>query len=140
MPIVVEVKSPAEYSKWVESQKAGMKKAAIVDAPDKPWTLDELKARGEKVYAQNCVACHQPTGKGMPPTFPALSGSKVVNGPAADQVAIVMNGKAGTAMAPFRHLSDTELAAVITYTRNNWDNKTGDSVLPADIKTARGGK
>jgi cytochrome c oxidase subunit 2 len=139
MPIVVEVKSPADYSKWVESQKAGMKKAAAADSPDKPWTLDDLKARGEKVYAQNCVACHQATGMGMPPTFPALSGSKVVNGPKADQITLVLSGKAGTAMASFKHLSDTEIAAVITYTRNNWANKSGESVTPAEIKAARGG-
>jgi len=140
MPIVVEVKTPADYSKWVESQKANIKKAAVADAPDKPWTLDELKARGEKVYAQNCVACHQATGMGMPPTFPALSGSKIVTGPKDAQIDRVLNGKSGTAMAPFKHLSDTELAAVITYTRNNWDNKTGEMVSPAEVKAARGGK
>ncbi len=138
MPIVVEVKSVADYSKWVESQKAGMKKAAVADAPDKPWTLDELKARGEKVYASNCVACHQASGAGTPPAFPALTGSKIVNGPKADQIDRVMNGKAGTAMAPFKHLSDADLASVITYTRNTWANKTGDMATPAEVKAARG--
>jgi cytochrome c oxidase subunit 2 len=137
MPIVVEVKSAADYTKWVESQKVNMKKAAVADDPEKPWTLDELKARGEKVYAANCVACHQPTGAGLPPTFPALSGSKIVGGPKEGQLALVLNGKAGTAMASFKHLSDADLASVITYTRNNWANKTGDMVAPADVKTAR---
>jgi cytochrome c oxidase subunit 2 len=137
MPIVVEVKSAADYTKWVESQKVNMKKAAVADDPEKPWTLDELKARGEKVYAANCVACHQPTGAGLPPTFPALSGSKIVGGPKDAQLALLLNGKAGTAMASFKHLSDADLASVITYTRNNWANKTGDMVAPADVKTAR---
>ena len=137
MPIVVEVKTAADYSKWVDSQKASMKKAAVADAPDKAWTLDELKARGEKVYAANCVACHQPTGMGNPPTFPALSGSKIVNGPKEEQLDRVLNGKAGTAMAPFKHLSDADLASVITYTRNSWANKTGEMVAPADVKAAR---
>jgi cytochrome c oxidase subunit 2 len=137
MPIVVEVKSAADYTKWVEGQKVNMKKVAVADDPEKAWTLDELKARGEKVYAANCVACHQPTGAGLPPTFPALSGSKIVGGPKEAQLALVLNGKAGTAMASFKHLSDADLASVITYTRNNWANKTGDMVAPADVKTAR---
>ena len=139
MPIVVEVKSAADYSAWVASQKTNMKKAAVADAPDKAWTLDELKARGEKVYASNCVACHQPTGKGTPPAFPPLDGSKVVGGPKDGQLALVLNGKSGTAMAAFKHLSDADLAGVITYTRNTWGNKTGDMVTPAEVKAARGG-
>ena len=139
MPIVVEVKSAADYTQWVESQKANMKKAAVADAPDKPWTAEELKTRGEKVYAANCVACHQATGLGVPPTFPALSGSKIAAGPKDAQLALVLNGKAGTAMAPFKHLSDADLAGVITYTRNAWANKTGDMVTPAEVKAARGG-
>lgn len=139
MPIVVEVKSAADYSAWVAGQKANMKKAAVADASDKAWTLDELKARGEKVYASNCVACHQPTGKGIPPAFPPLDGSKVVGGPKDGQLALVLNGKAGTAMASFKHLSDADLAGVITYTRNTWGNKTGDMVTPAEVKAARGG-
>ncbi len=137
MPIVVEVKSAADYSAWVASQKATMKKAAVAEDPDKPWTAEELKTRGEKVYAANCVACHQATGMGVPPTFPALSGSKVAAGPKDAQLALVLNGKAGTAMAPFKHLSDADLAGVITYTRNSWGNKVGDMATPAEVKAAR---
>lgn len=139
MPIVVEVKSAADYSAWVASQKASMKKAEVADATDKPWTLDELKARGEKVYASNCVACHQATGMGTPPAFPPLSGSKLVTGPKGEQIDRVLNGKPGTAMAPFKHLSDADLAGVLTYTRNSWANKTGDLVTPGEVKAARGG-
>jgi cytochrome c oxidase subunit 2 len=135
MPIVVEVMEPAQYTAWVGAQQKKVA-AAKVD-PNKTWTLDELKAHGEKVYAQNCVACHQATGMGVPGAFPALAGSKVVNGPKADQIKLVLNGKQATAMAAFKHLSDVDLAGVITYTRNNWSNKTGDSVAPADIKAAR---
>ncbi len=137
MPIVVEVKSATDYSKWVESQKANMKKTAAVAAPDKEWTADELKTHGEKVYASNCVACHMPTGMGNPPTFPALSGSKVVGGPKDAQLALLINGKAGTAMASFKHLSDADLAGLMTYTRNAWANKGGDTVMPAEVKAAR---
>ena len=136
MPIVVNVKTEADYSKWVEEQKKAM--AAKMDDPNKQWTAADLIARGEKVYATACVACHQPNGKGTPPAFPPLDGSKTVQGPKDNQVATVLNGRQGTAMAAFKSLSDVELAAVITYTRNSWGNKTGDAVTPADIKAARG--
>jgi cytochrome c oxidase subunit 2 len=135
MPIVVEVMEPAAYTAWVGAQQKKIA-AAKVD-PNKSWTLDELKAHGEKVYAQNCVACHQATGMGVPGSFPALSGSKVVNGPKADQIKLLLAGKQGTAMASFKHLSDADLAGVITFTRNNWSNKTGEAVAPAEIKAAR---
>ena len=135
MPIVVEVMEPAQYTAWVATQQKRVA-AAKVD-PNKTWTLDELKAHGEKVYAQNCVACHQATGMGVPGAFPALSGSKVVNGPKADQIKLLLNGKQATAMASFKQLSDADLAGVITYTRNNWSNKTGEAVAPAEIKAAR---
>ena len=135
MPIVVEVMEPAQYTAWVATQQKKVA-AAKVD-PNKTWTLDELKAHGEKVYAQNCVACHQATGMGVPGAFPALSGSKVVNGPKADQIKLLLNGKQATAMASFKQLSDADLAGVITYTRNNWSNKTGEAVAPTEIKAAR---
>jgi cytochrome c oxidase subunit 2 len=111
--------------------------AAAAEDPNKKWTLDELKAKGEPVYAANCAACHQPTGKGMPPAFPALDGSKVATGPKAGHVGIVMKGKPGTAMASFAHLGDTDIAAVITYERNSWGNKTGEAIQPAEIRAAR---
>jgi len=135
MPIVVEVLSKDDYAKWVGDQKK--KAAAAADDPNKLWDLKDLAARGEKVYAANCVACHQATGKGVAGAFPALDGSKIVNGPKADQVALVLNGKAGTAMAAWKGLSDADLAAVITYTRNSWGNKTGEALQPAEIKAAR---
>jgi cytochrome c oxidase subunit 2 len=139
MPIVVHVVTPEQYTAWVADQKK-MIVATAVD-PNKQWTLDELKARGAKVYASNCVACHQGTGKGIPPAFPALSGSKVVNGPKQGQIDVLLNGvvKNGkpTAMVSFRQLSDADIAAVITYTRNSWENKTGEAVMPADVKAQR---
>jgi cytochrome c oxidase subunit 2 len=140
MPIVVEVKTAEDYTKWVDSQKANMKKTAALSAPDKVWTADELKAHGEKAYAANCVACHQPTGKGTPPTFPALSGSKIAAGPKEGALDRVLNGKPGTAMASFKHLPDADLAGILTYVRNSWDNKTGDMITPAEVKVMREGK
>jgi cytochrome c oxidase subunit II len=149
MPIVVEARTPEKYAEWVNEQKAKMpapapaaeaaptQVAAVAEDPNKKWTLDELKAKGAEVYAANCVACHQATGKGMPPAFPPLDGSKVVNGPKAAQIALELTGKPNTAMASFARLSDSELAAVITHTRNSWGNKTGEAIQPSEIKAAR---
>jgi cytochrome c oxidase subunit II len=136
MPIVVEVKSKDDFAKWVAEQKKLATAAA--DDPARVWELNDLVARGEKIYAANCAACHQATGKGVAGAFPALDGSKIVTGPKAGQVALVLNGKPGTAMTAWKQLSDTDLAAVITYTRNSWGNKTGEALQPAEIKAARG--
>ncbi len=136
MPIVVEAKSDADYKKWVDEKKKEM--LARADDPNKEWALADLSARGEKVYAANCVACHQPNGKGVAGAFPALEGSKLVLGKRDDHIAIMLNGKAGTAMASFKGLSDTELAAVITYSRNAWGNKAEDNLVqPQAVKAAR---
>ena len=140
MPIVVRVVTQDEYTKWAGAKKKAM--AAAADDPAKQWTLDELKARGEKVYAAHCVVCHQASGKGTPPVFPPLDGSPVVTGPKERQIETVLNGvfkdRKPTAMVGFgKQLSDVELAAVITFTRNNWGNKTGDLVQPAEVKAPR---
>jgi cytochrome c oxidase subunit 2 len=136
MPIVVRVVTQDEYAKWVGDRKKAI--AAAADDPTKQYTIDELRQRGEKVYAANCVACHQASGKGTPPAFPPLDGSKVATGPVKDQITLVLEGKAGTAMAAFgKQLNDVELAAVVTFTRNNWGNKTGDVVQPTDVKALR---
>ncbi len=140
MPIVVKVVTQEEYSKWVGEKLKEI--AALADDPNKQYAMDELKKRGEQVYAKNCVVCHQATGKGTPPAFPPLDGSKVVNGPKAHQIETVLNGvvKNGTptAMVAFgKQLNDTEIAAVITFTRNNWGNKTGEVIHPAEVKGLR---
>jgi cytochrome c oxidase subunit 2 len=137
MPIVVEVVSQEKYSAWVGEQKK--KLAAAAEDPNKKWDLAELRARGEKVYAANCVACHQANGKGVQGAFPALDGSKIANGPLAEKLAIVLNGKAGTAMQAFgKQLSPTDIAAVITYISNAWGNKATDNIAqPADVLAAR---
>jgi cytochrome c oxidase subunit II len=135
MPIVVHVVPQEEYTKWVGEQKLLLAKAGEDEA--RAYTLDELKARGEKVYAANCVACHQASGKGVPGAFPALDGSKVVTGPEAAHIDIVLQGKTGTAMQSFARLSNVELAAAITFERNNWGNHAGKAVQPADVKARR---
>jgi cytochrome c oxidase subunit 2 len=136
MPIVVEVVSQEKYAAWVTETKKAM--AAAADDPDKKWELADLRARGEKVYASNCAACHQASGQGIKGQFPALDGSKVVTGPKKGQIDVVLNGRPNTAMAAFgKQLSDTDIAAAITFTRNNWGNNTKEVVQPSEIKSAR---
>jgi len=134
MPIHVKVVSQDEYSSWVQAQHKAMQ--ARADDPSKVWALDDLVARGAKVYASHCAACHQANGKGAGP-IKALDGSAVVAGDPAAQIKVVLGGAAGGAMPSWKQLSDTELAAVITYTKNSWSNKTGQLVQPADIVAAR---
>jgi cytochrome c oxidase subunit 2 len=136
MPIVVEVKSQEDYKVWADGKKKEM--LARADDPTKEWQVADLNDRGAKVYAANCVACHQATGKGVAGAFPALDGSKLVLGKQEDQIALLLNGKQGTSMASFKQLSDVELASVATYTRNTWGNKAEDNVVqPKDFTAAR---
>ncbi len=136
MPIVVEAKSKEDYAAWVKEQQAKQKAAAA--AGDREWSKDELMVQGQKVYSSTCAGCHGVTGQGIPGTFPAIAGSKIATGDVKEHINIVMNGKAGTAMQAFgAQLSDSDLAAVITYERNAFGNNTGDLVQPATIKAAR---
>ncbi|QOY95335.1 cytochrome c oxidase subunit II [Massilia sp. UMI-21] len=140
MPIVVRVVSAEDYTAWVGGEKKKM--AALADDPNKVWTIDELKTRGEQVYNANCVACHQANGKGVPNAFAPLDGSQVVLGAKAHQVDVLLNGQDTpaypAAMPAWKQLSDTEIAAVITYTRNTWSNKAAENIVqPAEVLAAR---
>jgi len=138
MPIHVKVVSAADYTKWVDGKKKEM--AALADDPNKVWALPELTARGEKVYAANCAACHQANGKGGGPIKP-LDGSPVVlDANKGAQIHTVLEGRNNGAMPAWKQLSDTELAAVITYTKNSWSNKTGQLVQPSEVAAVRAGK
>ena len=146
MPITVEVKSEVDYAKWVQDSKSrwGVK-PLTAEAPTstpaddvaKKFSMAEAKSAGEKIFGANCAACHQSNGKGMPPAFPPLSGAKIVQGPVDAQVAVLLKGRPGTAMQSFARLSDSDIAAVITYTRNAWANNAGTVVQPSDIRAAR---
>jgi len=138
MPIVVEVKSKADYATWVADEKAAA--AALLASGDREWSMDELMVQGAKVYSTNCAACHGVTGAGVPGAFPAMTGSPIVVD--ADKIPahidIIINGKSGTAMQAFgKQLSDSDIAAVVTYERNAFGNNTGEIVQPAAIKSAR---
>lgn len=138
MPIHVKVVSAQEYTGWVQGE---MKKAAAKqDDPAKVWTLQDIAARGEKVYAANCAACHQPNGKGAGPIKP-LDGSPVVlDADKGKQIQVVLNGRTTPTgqMPAWKQLSDTDIAAVISYTKNNWSNHTGQLVQPAEVQAQRG--
>ena len=138
MPIVVKVVSQEDYVAWAQEQKGALTAAA--DDPNKEWTAEELIARGQTVYTAQCVACHQATGKGVAPVFPALDGSQIVMGPMASHIEILLKGKTGTAMQSYANLSDVELAGVITYARQSWGNAgsgTDPIVQPAQVRDAR---
>jgi cytochrome c oxidase subunit II len=137
MPIVVEVMSEENYSKWVQAKLEEMK--AKQDDPTKEWAKEDLVARGETVYNANCAACHQATGAGIPGAFPALVGAPSVMGPQAAQIDILLNGQ-GAGMPAWKQLSDVEIASVITYTRNAWANAgqgTDPVVQPSAVTAAR---
>jgi cytochrome c oxidase subunit 2 len=135
MPIQVKVLSGEDYAAWVNAEKK--KQAAKADDPSKVWTLDDLSKRGEKVYAANCAACHQANGKGAGPIKPLDGSAVVLDANKLKQVAVLLNGQNNGAMPSWKALSDTEIAAVITFTKNNWSNKTGQFVQPAEVLAAR---
>ena len=135
MPIQVKVLSQADYTAWATAKQK--QAAALADDPAKVWVLPELIARGEKVYATNCAVCHQANGKGAGPIKPLDGAAVVLDADIGKQIHVLLNGQNNGAMPAWKQLTDTELASVITYTKNNWSNKTGQLVQPADVVAAR---
>ena len=135
MPVVVKVVEKDEYNDWVLAKKEEAIKLA--ELTEKEWSLAELSERGEGVYQKNCVACHQMNGEGLPPIFPALAGSDIVMFDKNRNVEILMEGVQGAAMQSFANqLSEVDMAAVISYTRQAWGNAEkgdGEYVVPSDI-------
>ena len=137
MPVVVEAKAQADYDAWVRGRQQASATPRSRD-PEAEWSLGELMARGKESYDARCAACHQVDGRGLPPAFPSLVESGVSTGDLQEHIALVLNGRPGTAMQAFgTQLDDLALAATITYQRNAWGNGTGDIVQPADIEAAR---
>ena len=136
MPIHVKVDSAEDYTAWVNGEKK--KIAAAADDPSKTWTLPDLVARGEKVYGSNCAVCHLPTGKGAGNAKPLDASPIVLDADSLKQLHVVLKGQGGpTGMPAWQgKLSDTEIAAVVTYTKNSWSNKTGQTVQPSDVVAA----
>lgn len=133
MPIVVNAVPEEEFNAWLAKKQS--ETIALRALTEKTFTQDELMAKGEAVYGRTCASCHGAAGEGIPSVFPALKGSKIALGPVADHLSIVVNGKSGTAMQAFgAQLSEVDLAAVITYERNAWGNKSEDNIVqPVDV-------
>ncbi len=160
MPIVVVAKSPQDFNRWVGREHAD--EAAQQAASSATYTRDELVAAGKKVFDTNCAACHQPNGLGIPGAFPPIAGGHafaaaapmisalesrgfykngdIVVGPVADHIRIVLQGIPGTPMPSFAsQLSPADIAAVVTYERNEFGNHTGDAVEPAQVAAMKAG-
>jgi cytochrome c oxidase subunit 2 len=135
MPIHVKVVSADDYTKWVDGKKKEM--AAKADDPNKVWEQAALIARGEKVYAANCAVCHKADGSGAGPIKPLDKSPVVLAENHMEQMQVLLNGRMDKGMPAWKQLSDTEIAAVITYTKNSWSNKTGQTVQPAEVLAAR---
>jgi cytochrome c oxidase subunit II len=129
MPIVVKVVPEAEYQEWVVAKQEIARQEFELN--NKQWTKEELVERGEQVYLKNCASCHQASGLGLPPAFPALKGSAIALGALDDHLDIIINGRKGTAMQAFgAQLNEVDIAAVATYERNAWGNNVGDMATP----------
>lgn len=95
----------------------------------------EAESLGEQVYVAHCVTCHQVTGQGLPPAFPALSGNVQVGD--VDHALNTVLGGSG-AMPAFDSLSDEEIAAVLTHVRTSWENSYSvvDSTRVAEFRAS----
>jgi len=132
MPIVVIAMEKADYAAWVIEQKGEV--VAQAAAAEQDWTQEDLIAKGEKVYANNCASCHMADGAGMAGTFPAISNSPLVTGDIDAQVELMLNGK-GMMPAFGQMLDPVDFAAVTTFIRNGLGNAVGDSIQPSAIKS-----
>lgn len=132
MPIVVEAVSRDQYDAWVAERRQAM--AAVAHDAARLWTRTELMDRGANVYQAQCAACHQADGSGLAPAFPALASNGAPTGALEDHIAVVLNGREGTAMTGFRErLEPQDIAAALTYTRNAWSDGEGEVVQPSTI-------
>ncbi len=129
---------------------ADMRKSAA--APVAPVTTafvkadDEQMKRGLAVYSRTCIACHQPTGKGLAPVFPSIAGVPIVNGDATLPIKFILHGLMGpitvdgvtynSMMPPVAGVSDQDIADVLTYVRQSFGNKS-NSVTPDQVKAVR---
>ena len=102
----------------------------------------ETMKLGQAVYARTCLACHQPTGMGLPPVFPPLAGSEWIAKGASIAVRNIVNGMQGpvtvkgvtynSMMPPVAGVSDKDIADVVTYVNNSFGN-SGPIVTEAEV-------
>ena len=107
---------------------------------------DETMKRGQAVYARTCVACHQPTGKGLAPVFPSIAATPIVNGDPTLPIKFILNGLMGpitvdgvtfnSMMPPVAGVSDQDIADVLTYVRQSFGNKSNPVTID-QVKAVR---
>ena len=101
----------AALAAWLAAAPAGAQSPASAPPAD-----------GQTLFAKNCAACHQATGKGIPGAFPALAGNAFVQGAPAEVATVLLKGRGG--MPDFSNsLDDGEIAAVLTHVRTSWGNR-----------------
>lgn len=134
MPIVVQAVSEEEFKQWVSQQQQ-----PALQNDSTSVSRDELMTLGKEKYNQVCAACHRVDGLGLPPMYPALKGSSIAVGhPISRHINLILDGVAGSAMQAYKdQLTDKEIAAIVTYERNAWENNTNDEVQPADVAKLR---
>ena len=113
---------------------------AFVKASD-----DQMK-RGAAVYARTCIACHQPTGMGLPPVFPPIANAPIVVGNPELPIKFILQGLMGpitvngttnnSMMPPVVGVTDGDIADVLTYVRQSFGNK-GNPVSADQVKAVR---
>ena len=141
MPVVVDVRSPEDFDRWVAEQLELQERLKAEEAARGMMDMQELMTLGQKMYEVHCAACHQVSGEGIAGAIPGLKGSLITTTDIPAHIRIVVDGKAGTAMQAYgKQLSNSELAAVITYERNAWGNNTGELVQAADIAAIKEGE
>jgi mono/diheme cytochrome c family protein len=107
---------------------------------------DEQMKRGAAVYARTCIACHQPTGLGLPPVFPPLANAPIVAGNPELPVKFILQGLMGpitvngmtynSMMPPVAGVSDADIADVLTYVRQSFGNQA-NPVTADQVKAIR---
>jgi len=142
MPIVVRAVEPEQYAAWVEDKlkvQERWQSAQVQLEGQRQMTREELMRFGQERYNMVCAQCHQVSGLGIPPMYPALKGSSIAVGyPISRHINMILNGSPGSAMQSYAEmLSNEEIAAIVTYERNAWGNNTNDLVQPIDIATLR---
>lgn len=108
-------------------------------------TVEQRMEAGKAVYSQNCAACHQANGEGIPSAFPPLAKSDFLMSDKKRAIDVVLKGRQGdmvvngvkyNGVMPMLSLSDEDAANVLTYIRNSWGNKGGE-VTPDEVKAGR---
>lgn len=106
---------------------------------------DERIQFGERIYKQNCLACHQASGQGVKGAFPPLAKSDYLNSKIDNAIKAVKNGLSGeltvngekyNGVMPAQRLSDEDIANVLTYVYNSWGNSK-KFVKPTDVAAVK---